>query len=66
MTKTIMIEGMMCQHCAKHVKDALEALGLSAEVSLENKQAVLTGNADDEMIIKAISDAGYEVKEIKR
>ena len=66
MTKTIMIEGMMCQHCVKHVKDALEALGLSAEVSLENKQAVVTGNADDEMIIKAISDAGYEVKEIKR
>lgn len=65
MTKTVVIDGMMCQHCVKHVKDALESLGLNAEVSLENKQAVVKGNASDEMIVKAVSDAGYEVKEIK-
>ena len=36
MPRTVKIEGMMCQHCVKHVNDALTKLGLKAEVSLEN------------------------------
>ena len=36
MQKTIQVEGMMCQHCVAHVKNALEKIpGVQAEVSLE-------------------------------
>lgn len=64
MTKTISIEGMMCQHCVKHVTDALNKLdGVTAAVSLENKNAVceITGNVTDEQLKAAVTDAGYEV-----
>ena len=38
--KTIKIEGMMCEHCAAHVKEALQNLGLdNIDVSLEDKSA---------------------------
>ncbi len=61
MPRTVKIEGMMCQHCVKHVNDALTKLGLKAEVSLENKQAVVSGDASDEAIKEAVKEAGYEV-----
>ncbi len=65
MKKTFVIEGMMCQNCVKHVQRALDNLGVVAEVDLENKKATVTNSAtDDATIIKAISDAGYEVKEV--
>ena len=65
MNKTIFIEGMMCNHCKKHVEDALIALGLEPIVSLEDKKATLKDvSIDNDTLIKAIEDAGYEVKEI--
>ncbi len=65
MNKTVKIEGMMCEHCVAHVKEALKALGADVEVSLENGEAVLSNTAlSDEDITKAITDAGYEVTEI--
>ena len=65
MNKTVIIEGMMCEHCVAHVKEALKALGADVEVSLENGEAVLSNTAlCDEDITKAITDAGYEVTEI--
>ena len=66
MDKIVKIEGMMCSHCQKHVKDALEKLHLDVEVSLEDKQAYIKNtDIDDELIKKAVADAGYEVTEIK-
>jgi len=69
MTKKIFIEGMSCQHCVKHVKNALEELdGIkSAKVSLEDKWAVieLSHDVDNEKIKEAIEDAGYEVTGIQ-
>ena len=65
MNKTVRIEGMMCEHCVAHVKEALESLGCKAEVSLENNEAVLKDTAlADDQIRQAITDAGYEVTEI--
>lgn len=59
------IEGMMCQHCVKHVHDALAKMaGVSeVEVSLENKSAVVTSAAEipTEEFAKVIEDAGYEL-----
>ena len=38
--KKIMIDGMSCQHCVAHVKEALEELGAtSIEVNLDGKYA---------------------------
>ena len=68
MTKTIHIEGMMCQHCVRHATEALNKLeGVSAVVSLENKNAVctITGEVSDEALKAAIVDAGYEVTGIE-
>ncbi len=64
MTKTIKIEGMMCTHCTGRVNDILNAIdGVNATVSLEDKQAVVTLSKDiaDEVLVKAITDAGYKV-----
>ena len=65
MKKTIKIEGMGCQNCVKHVKEALEALDgvKSADVSLEKNSAVITLSKEisDEAIKSAIEDAGYSV-----
>ena len=65
MEKTLKIEGMMCGHCEAHVRQALEALpGVeSAAVSHESGTAVVALSADvsDEVLKKAVSDAGYTV-----
>ncbi len=66
MTKTISIEGMMCQHCVAHVTKALtEVPGVeTVEVSLENKNAVVTGSAEAQALKEAVTEAGYKVKKI--
>ena len=61
---TIDVEGMMCEHCVKHVKDALEKNGVKANVSLADKKAYVEGDISDETIKSCITDAGYEVKAI--
>ena len=61
MSKTVKIEGMMCQMCVKHVKNALSALDPNVEVSLENKCATIAESVDDEAIRAAVKEAGYEV-----
>ena len=62
---TLKVEGMMCQHCVKHVKNALEAFeGVTAEVNLEAKEAKVEGSTDAEALKKVVEDAGYEVVEV--
>lgn len=65
MTKTMIIEGMMCMHCVAHVKKALENIdGVNAvEVSLENKSATITLSHDvaSEDLKNAVTTVGYEV-----
>ena len=66
MQKTLTIEGMMCAHCAAHVEKALNALpGVTAVVDLAAKTAVVTGDAGDEALKKAVADAGYQVTDIR-
>ncbi len=69
MKKVLDVEGMMCQHCVAHVTKALEGIeGVEAvEVSLENKTAAVTLAKDvaDDVLTKAVVDAGYEVKGVK-
>lgn len=68
MIKQVMIEGMSCKHCVKHVSDALNAIsGIQATVDLASNSATLTcaSNIDDQVITTAIEHAGYTVKDIK-
>lgn len=63
MKRKIQIEGMSCNHCVAHVKEALEAIqGITlVEVSLQDKCAMISGEAAEEVIKEAIDDAGYDV-----
>lgn len=68
MKKTMYIDGMMCNHCTGMVTKVLNAIdGVSAEVSLENKCAYieLSKEVPDDLLIKTVTDAGYEVKGIE-
>ena len=63
METVIKIQGMMCNHCVKHVTDALAKVdGVTAvDVSLEKGEATLNGSFDVEAAKKAVEDAGYTV-----
>ena len=65
MTKTMNIEGMMCEHCEARVKKVLEALaGVErALVSHEEGTAVVTLGADvsDDELRKAVEEQDYKV-----
>jgi Cu2+-exporting ATPase len=67
-TKILKIEGMMCEHCERAVKNALLAVeGVeSAEASHEKGEAVVRMNApaDDDALRKAVEAEDYEVLEI--
>lgn len=68
MNRTLTIEGMMCAHCAAHVESALNALpGVSTHVDLEKKTAAVTAGPEvtDDMLRKAVKDAGYKVTAIR-
>ena len=67
MTTTISIEGMMCGHCQARVEKALkEVAGVTdVTVSLEDKNAVVTGDASADALKQAVVDAGYEVTDVK-
>jgi Cu+-exporting ATPase len=65
MEKTVFIEGMMCAHCVKTVKKALENIDgvKKADVSLEEKRAVVTlkKDVDKRILDDAVIKAGYKV-----
>ena len=65
MTKTMKIEGMMCEHCEATVKKALEKIDgvASADVSHKEGTAVVTlsGDVADEKLKEAVEDRDYKV-----
>lgn len=68
MNKILLIEGMMCGHCAMHVERVLNNLpGVRAKVDLTKKTAYVESSqpVEDEVLIKAVQDAGYEVVSIQ-
>ncbi len=68
MTKTVYVDGMMCEHCAMHVNKAISGCANveSVEVNLKGKTATVacSGPVSDEEITKAVADAGYTVTKI--
>ena len=65
METIIYVNGMMCPHCKARVESVCKGFAgvTSAEVNLEKKLVAITGDADIADIKKAITEAGYEVKE---
>lgn len=70
MRKNLLVDGMSCMNCVRHLKEALQEdiKGLEViDVSLENKCAVVevNDNVSDDMIKSVIEDLGYELKGIE-
>ena len=68
MEKLMTIEGMMCTHCSGRVSQVLNDIdGVHAVVSLEDKNAKisLSKEVPDDVLIKAVTDAGYQVTSLK-
>ena len=68
MEKMLTIDGMRCAHCAGTVKKALEALGATAEVSLEDGVASVKSETEisDDALRGAIAAKGFKVVGILR
>ncbi|HEY9575455.1 MAG TPA: cation transporter [Lachnospiraceae bacterium] len=65
--KTLIIEGMTCNHCKNTVENALNTLdGVAAEVDLKDKKAYVSMSrlASDKELKEAVESRGYQVKEI--
>jgi copper chaperone len=66
MSKTIMfdVKGMTCDNCVHHVTEAAKGVaGVTAvQVSLAAKSAKVEGEFDEQKIIEAIEEEGYEAK----
>lgn len=61
--KTLKVEGMMCQHCEMHVKEALEKIDGVQEATADHEKnqviVKLSKDVPESEFEKAISDAGY-------
>lgn len=64
----IWISGMVCQHCAEHVTQALNAVPgvVDVDVSLTKGRAkvIVQDGVSDEALFKAVVRAGYTVTSI--
>ncbi|MEQ3306609.1 heavy metal-associated domain-containing protein [Fusobacterium varium] len=65
MKKIIKIDGMGCQKCVAHVKEALENLdGVDLlDVKIGEASVDIPEGYDFKKIVEALDDAGYEVEE---
>lgn len=56
------VEGMHCEGCVKRVTEGLQAEGIAAEVSLENKTVTVEGDKGTvEKAVSEIEDLGFDV-----
>lgn len=66
--RELTVEGMMCKHCARHVTEALQTLGLEAEVDLEAGKVKVSAKeaATEKQMRQAIEEAGYRLVAIEK
>ena len=62
--QTIKVEGMMCEHCAAHVKAALEKVegvkGVSVDLKAKRASVKSKEGIEEALLEKAVVDAGYK------
>lgn len=70
MKKVINIEGLVCNNCEKHVKNALMDVSgvLDVDVDRTSKiaEVTLAVEVSDEILKSTVEEAGYEVNGIQR
>lgn len=68
MKKKILVEGMKCENCAKHVSDALNSVDgiTSTDVKLTDKYVIVDTDIEisDETIQLAVNNEKYNVIQI--
>lgn len=67
-TRTMTIDGMVCDNCSTRVHNALNSIdGISAKVNRSRGCAIIDMDRqiDDEVLTRAVTDLGYTVKEIR-
>ena len=68
MTKTLKVEGMMCEHCEASVKKALEAIpGVESAVADHNAgtaTVTLTSSVEEEVLRAAVEAKDYKVLDV--
>ena len=59
------VEGMTCEHCVLSVtEEVAEVAGVEGvDVDLASGRLVVTGEASDESVREAVTEAGYSVKQ---
>lgn len=66
--RTIGVDGMHCEHCAKHVEEALKGIPdvKKVSVSLERKEASILSSKpiSDESIKAALDEAGFSMRNL--
>ena len=59
----LLIPEMMCGHCEKRIREAVSSVGGNVKsLDLDTKIVVAQADVQEEKLIKAIDDAGYEAK----
>lgn len=65
MKKKVYVEGMKCQNCVKHVKEALSSVDgiISADVNLSDKYVIIETNKEvsDASIKTSVNNGKYSV-----
>lgn len=65
----LVVEGMMCEHCAAHVEDAVKKIAGAKAAKVDLKSKTVTVKAANEIsreaFEKAIADAGYKLVEVR-
>lgn len=67
-TKTVIVDGMTCDHCKGWVEKAVNGIeGASCKVNLNKREAIVSMEHEisDDEIRAAIKNAGYRVVEIR-
>ncbi|MCR3956023.1 MAG: cation transporter [Gudongella sp.] len=67
MKKIMLVEGMSCGHCERAVKNALKELEGVQDVNVDlstGKVEVEGDSLQDNLLMEAVDEAGYSVKEI--
>lgn len=62
MSQKISVRGMSCGHCEQTVEEALEEVDgvSSAKADRESETATVEGDADTDVLVDVVTDAGYE------
>ena len=58
------VEGMMCQNCARHVREALENIpgvsNVNVDLSAKTVSVTADGSVEDSAFRSAVEEAGYD------